>query len=196
MDGDIEVGVVQHNHGVFAAHLHSAELVLFGALLLDIHPDRARTGEHHHIHAGVMHQRVACILAVALHHINHARRKACLHEQLDQAMGADGRVFGRLEHHRVAFQQAGQNRPQGDRNREVPGGNARHHTFGLAQDVGVFFGDFALDNFAVRHARHARDILRHVQSLYHIGAPFVNGLAALAGHEFRKGVQVAFNQLG
>ena len=83
-------------------------------------PGLARAGEGDHRHVGVADERLARLLAVAVHDVDDARRHARLGEQLDEALGEQRRVLGRLEHDRVAADERRAELPGRDRDREVP----------------------------------------------------------------------------
>jgi len=95
------------------------------------------------------HERVACILPKSLDKVNNSRGEFGFNKQFNQLMGTYRGFFRRLEDNGIAFQQGRQNRPERDRDREVPRGNTPDNPFRLAQNKGIFVGDFAVYNLAV-----------------------------------------------
>jgi hypothetical protein len=80
----------------------------------------------------VQRQRLSGFLAKAGHHIQHARRNPGLQCQFAEAQRRERRLFGRLQHHRIARQQRGTHLPGGDDQRIVPGHDRAHDTERLA----------------------------------------------------------------
>ncbi len=72
--GHVNVGVVQHNHGIFAAHLQlDARQVLHG-LLVDLLAHKSGAGEADAVNVGAAHQCVAYRAPRAGDIVDHARR--------------------------------------------------------------------------------------------------------------------------
>ena len=75
---------------------------------------------------------VAGVLAEAVDEVDDAVGQARLGEQLDEALGQQRRVLGRLEDDGVAADERGRELPGRDRDREVPGRDRADDADGLA----------------------------------------------------------------
>jgi len=95
-------------------------LQLVGGVLRYEHARLARAGEGDHGHVRVAHERVARLLAEAVHDLHDAFGQPGFVQQIDEALREQRRVLGRLQDDGVAADERRRKLPRGDRDREVP----------------------------------------------------------------------------
>ena len=93
-------------------------------------------GEPHHVDPGMRHQGIPGHCAAPVHEIDHARRQAGLVQHFDQSSDRKRGVFRGFEHTGVAPGDARSDAHRGQRERCVPGCDARCDTLGFAGDIG------------------------------------------------------------
>src|SRR5262249_33810551 len=104
--GQVEPGVLADDDGALAAHLGGDDAVeKVRGNLLDAVADLVTAREQRAVPARGAPQGPAR-LGGAVYQVDHARWEARLLEQLHHALGDGGRVLRRLEHRRVALDQA------------------------------------------------------------------------------------------
>ena len=128
-----DVGIVEDDHRGLAAQLEVNPLERIRRMLGHRLSGRHRTGEGHHDHVGVLHQRHAGGLAPAAHHVEDARGKHAV-EQLGQPQRGIGRELGGLQHHGVARGQRRAELPRRHEQRVVPRSDRAHHPQRVAAD--------------------------------------------------------------
>ncbi len=92
---------------------------------VDLVPHQRRTGDGHSAYIRMKHERLDD-LAAALHDVEHAVRHARRHQHLADQRVHSRRVFGTLEHYRVAGDERGNELPEWNRHWEVPRCDERH----------------------------------------------------------------------
>ncbi len=97
-------------------------------------PVRVRAGEADRVDVHVQRERLAGLVAVAGHDVEHARRQAGLDRQLGQAQRGERALLARLEDHRVAARQRRPELPGGHDHRVVPGHDDADHAHRFARD--------------------------------------------------------------
>ena len=120
VEREIEIGVVEDDLRVFAAHLERNLLEGGGGALRDQRAHRARAGEADGAHIGMLDQRRSRRRAGAADDVDHARRQARIDERLDEVVGGERRVGGGLDDAGVARDQRGKELPARNRHGEVP----------------------------------------------------------------------------
>ena len=194
----IDIG--QDHHRRFSAQFERHALHRFGGIAVDHFADLGRSGEGDLVDIGMLDQSVARDMAEPGNHVDHARRKARLDNQIGQPQRGDRRLFGGFEHQRTARRERRSNLQRGHQQREIP----RHD---LAADADRF-----LDGIAEHRARRhrigrggfARDFTRpagHEAQLADRagnvdGARHGLGLAVVDRFEFGKFVGMRFEQVG
>ena len=91
IDREREVGVVEHDDRVLAAHLQRAAFAGFGGCDGYAMSDLVRAGERDQLHVA-MTQRVADLRALAEHEIQHTRRQTRFNKGFHELRRAHGRV--------------------------------------------------------------------------------------------------------
>jgi hypothetical protein len=120
LERQAQVGVLHHDLGVFASHLERDALQALAARGGDLAPDGGRACERDELDIGMADESGPGLLAEAVDQVGDAGRDTGLFENLEQAHGAERRVFRGLEHDGVAAEQRGEELPRRDRHREVP----------------------------------------------------------------------------
>ncbi|CAM2145607.1 hypothetical protein PT2222_170164 [Paraburkholderia tropica] len=157
----VEIGVVEHDHGRFAAQfqvraLHRARRRFENALAR-----RDITGDRNHAHLRLRDERRAHGVAASRHHVDDACRKN-RRDQLGELERGKRRLLGRLEHDRVARRDGGRELPRGHHQRIVPRCDRGDHAQRIAADhARVARQIFARDRAVLRAAR-AREEAEHV----------------------------------
>ena len=96
---------------------------------------RALADEADRLDVGMLGQRLAGILAEAVHGVEHARRQAGLEADLRQQHRGERAPFGRLVHDRAAGRERGRDLPGRQHERRVPGRDDAHGADRLADRV-------------------------------------------------------------
>ncbi len=136
--------------------------------LRDLDPGPDRTSDRDHLRHLVRYQAAAGV-AVAAHHVEHARRHE-LADQLRHQQRGVGRGVGRLQHHRVACRQRRRPLPDRHHHRVVPRRHGGADPDRLAPDERREAGHVLARRPALEHSRgaskepdlihHRRDFLR------------------------------------
>ena len=169
-----QIGVVQHDLGVLAAHLQLHLLAGFHAGLGDAAAHAHRAGEAAGGHVGVAHQGIADDAARAHDQVEDTGRNAAAVDDVGQRPGAAGHEVGRLEDHAVAEGQGRGDLPGGNGDGEVPGGDQADHADGLARDFDADARAHGGQGFAGQAQAFAREELEDLACAAH----FADGLGA------------------
>ncbi len=86
LDGEVEVGVVEHDDRVLAAELEVDVLQAVGCVLRHLDAGLARAGERDHRHVGVGDDRVPDLSPAPVDDVDDAAGDAGLDQQLDEAL--------------------------------------------------------------------------------------------------------------
>ncbi|MNF90755.1 hypothetical protein D3C84_733340 [compost metagenome] len=167
-----------------------------GGALQDLLAGGDVTGQRHHAHQRVLHQRRPHALAPPTDDVDDAAGED-LAGELGQAQGGERGLLRGLEHHGIAGGEHRRHLPGGHHQRVVPGGYAAHHADGIPADhAGVALyvlpgqrplqaaGRPGEEAEAVHHRRQL--VIEHRQI----------GLAAVEGFERRELLGVAFYGIG
>jgi hypothetical protein len=118
-DRGVDVRVVEHDEGRFAAEFERERLARAGGGFANEAAHVGRAGEGDLVDAFVRDQ-CRARGAVTRHHVQHARGQAGLRGQLGEEQGAERRELGGLQHHRVAQRECGRDLPREHQQRKVP----------------------------------------------------------------------------
>ena len=134
--GDIEVGIVEHEHRIFASEFQHDRQEAGGGNLRDPFAGWNTASEDELVDFGVEKRGTGCTVA---------------HNYLEDFFRNSGRVqegcqfqrnqrceFRGLQHHCISSDHSGQRVDGGNGQRIVPGGNNGNHAVGLAQDTPFF----------------------------------------------------------
>ncbi|MNU75126.1 hypothetical protein D3C71_646470 [compost metagenome] len=122
----LQVGVVQHDQRVLAAHLQLHPRLTLHRPFGHAGADGLRAGEADPVHAR-MGDDGAADVAVADDHVDHALGQARLMQDGDQGLGRGGRRPGGLEHHRIAEGDGRGDLPRRNGDGEVPRRDQAEH---------------------------------------------------------------------
>ena len=115
-----------------------------------------RTGKGHHVHFTMRGQRRADAGAVAIDEIEHARGNPRLVHHLRPQNGAEGRVFGGLEHHGAAGGEGGHHFRGDLIHRPIPRRDQRANADRLLHQAHVAAHFFELEG--LQHLDHGADV--------------------------------------
>ncbi|MNZ78403.1 hypothetical protein D3C78_969720 [compost metagenome] len=178
--GLVQVGVVEHDLRVLAAHfqLHLLAALHAGGGNAAAHAHRA--GETDGRHVGVLDQGVADHAARTHDQVEHAGRNARAVDDVGQRPGAAGNEVGGLEHHAVAEGQGRCDLPGGNGDGEVPGRDQADHADGLARDLHADAGAHRRQGLARQAQAFAGEELEDLARARDFAHGFGPGLAFLA----------------
>ena len=195
VDREVDVGVVHDDDRVLAAELEVDVLQLVGRVLRDEHAGLARAGERDHRHVGVAHERVARLLAEAVHDLHDALGQAGLVQQVDEALREQRRVLGRLQHDGVAADERGRELPRRDRDREVPRRDRADDADRHADAHHELVAELRRGRLAEQAPALAAHVVAHVDRFLDVAAGLRLDLPHLAGHQVGELRLVALEQL-
>ena len=127
VDRQLEVGVVEDDDRVLAAHLEVDLLERRRGGLVHEPAGRRRSGERDDPDGGMGDERRPGAGAIAGHEVDDAGRQAGVGQRLHEVDGRERRLLGRLQHHGVAADQGREDLPGRHGDREVPGGDQAAH---------------------------------------------------------------------
>ncbi len=164
--------------------MHVLEVI--GRRLRDRDAGLARAGERDDRNVGMAHERLAGLLAEAVHDLHDVVRQARVVEQVDEPLREQRRVLRRLQHDGVATDQRGTELPRGDRDREVPRRDRADHTDRHAQAEHRLVAQLRRGRLAEQPPALAAHVVGHVDRLLHVAAGLGLHLPHLARHQLRE----------
>ena len=181
-DGDLEVGVIQHDERVLAAHfeLDLLHRVAGDAGGRDLAAGRDRAGEGDRVHVLVLEQCLADDRAAAHHQVEHALGQAGALDDVDQRPGRPGDEVGRLDHDAVAVGERRGDLPGRDGDREIPGRDHADDADRLAGDLDADAGTHGRDALAIQAQALAGEEGEDLAGAGGLADAFRQGLAFLA----------------
>ncbi len=192
----LQIRVVEDDDRRLAPQLQVGALHGAGGALQDLLAGGDVTGQRHHAHQRVLHQRRPHALAPATDDVDDAAGEE-LASELRQAQGGERGLLGGLEHHSIAGGEYGGHLPGRHHQRIVPGGDAAHDSDRVAADhagvpLDVLPGERPLQ--AASRAGEKAETVHHRRQL--IVQHRQIGLAAVEGLEGRKLLGVALDGIG
>src|ERR1017187_9131006 len=142
-DGEVEIGIVHHHQGVFAAHLARDLRQMGSGLLGHLSASFTGAGKRDCANGLVVHELIADGAAAAIDQVQHAFWQAGIFINLRKQFRAAGRVGRGLEDHGVGGDQRWCGFPYGNTEGEIPGCDAAHHAEWLANRVHECAGHLA-----------------------------------------------------
>src|SRR5262245_53516176 len=128
------------------------------------------------------HQCRADVLPATVNQVNDTWRDARFCQNSKQFSRSVGRIFSRLEYHRVATEQGWKQFPRRDRHGKVPWRNQRADTDGRAHRHSKFVRQFRRSCLAEKPSPLAGDIEGSIDSFLDVAACLLQDLAHLPGH--------------
>ncbi|MGY3104025.1 hypothetical protein ACVWW7_000652 [Bradyrhizobium sp. LM6.9] len=185
LDGGLEIGVVEHDQRVLAAHLELELLhrVREHAGLRDLAPRLHRAGEGDRRDIRVLKQGLPDHRAGADHEVEHAGRNAGTGDDLGQRMRRARHQLGRLEHDGVAVAERRRDLPGGDRDREIPGRDHADDSDRLTGELDVDAGTHRGALLADQAQRFAGEERKNLAGARDLADALGQGLAFLAGEQ-------------
>ncbi len=183
LDGLRQVGIVEHDLRVLAAHFELHLLLVRHALDADrtTHADRA--GEADRVHARVIHQCVADDATAAHHQVEDTGRNARAADDLGQCPGAARHQVGGLQHHAIAEGQGRRDLPGRDRDWEVPRRDEADDADRFARDLHADVRSHRRQQFARQPQAFAREELEDLAGARGLADAFGLGLAFFASEQ-------------
>jgi hypothetical protein len=197
LDGEVDVGVVHHDHRVLAAELQARRLRVAAGQLADLRADRARAGEADLVDEALLERLLEARergRAVGLDEVEHAAGDAAGVEDLDHRVAERGRVLGRLPDDRVAAQDRRHEVPGGDGDGEVAGGDDRGDADRGAEREQLLVGHLRRHGLAVQAAALADEEVAGVDDLLDLAAGLGERFADLGGDQPGQRLEVALDQ--
>ena len=181
-DGEVEVGVIEHNHGIFSAQFERAMFEALGGGGADDPAHGGRSGQRDGADRRVLGQGRPDFGAESGHDVDHAFGYAGIGQRLHQVKGGEGRVLRRFNHAGVAADDGGQQLPRRNRHGKVPGRNHAADADRLAHGHGEFVGQLGRHGGAEHAAAFAGVVIGSVDSFLDVAARFFEDFAHFAGH--------------
>ena len=181
-NGEVEVGVVEDDHGVLSAHFQGTGLEVGGGGLSDDAADLGGSGKGDGADAGMGDDGRAGVGSEAGDDVDDSGGQAGVDEALDEVVGGERSVFGGLDDAGVAADECGEELPRGDGHGEVPGGDHAADADRHADGHGELGFQFRWGGLAEEAAAFAGHVVGGVDGLLHVATGFGEDLAHLAGH--------------
>src|SRR5438309_4850923 len=134
--GDIEVGIVEHEHRIFASEFQHDRQEAGGGSLRDPFAGWNTASEDELVDFGVEKRGTGC--TVAHNYLEDFFRNSGRVQEACQLHRDQRCEFRGLQHHRISSDHSGQRVDGGNGQRIVPGGNNGNHAVGVAQDAPFF----------------------------------------------------------
>ena len=189
------IRVVEHEHRRLSAELEVHALQIVRRRARDQLPGLDVTGQRHHAHVRVLHDRLARGHAVTGDDVEHAGRED-LRRQLSKPQRRQRRLLGRLEHLHVARGQRGGELPHGHHQRVVPGSDAPDDPDRLAAEEGRVAAHVLAGGLALEHARRSREEPDVVRANRHLVLRVRQRLADVPRLDLRELVRVLVERVG
>ena len=181
-DGEVEVGVVQHDHGILAAQFQRAMLETLRGRGANDAADRGRTGQRNGPHLRMLHQRPAHLRTESADNVDHAFGDARIGQRAHQVVSGERRVLRRLDHAGVAADDGGKQLPRRNRHGEIPRRNHAADADGSPHRHGELVGQLRWRGRPEHAAAFAGKVVRGVDGFLGVAASLLENLAHLASH--------------
>src|SRR5215469_11399289 len=149
--GDIEIGIAEHNHRVFAAQLEHRGNKFSGAGLRDSCPRRDASSKENFVRPSIDQRRAN--MSVALNNLDEILRKSGACKQFAHERTSGGSEFRRLQQHGVPRSQCGNDLRGRNHKRVIPRRNYGEDAMGFVLDPAGFC---LYSEIVVRHALGAQ----------------------------------------
>ncbi len=196
LGGLVHVRVVADDERILPAEL---EADLGQALAGDArdHPaDCGRAGEADDGDTRIFHERLPCLVAVAVDDVEDARRQPRLGREPREGDRGLGRVLGGLQHRRVPAEQRREDLPRNVRDRRVRGDDQAGDAERLADRHRLAVRRRARHRLAVEAATLSGDEVAELDRAVRLALRVLRRLARLGGDERGDVLPVALEQLG
>ncbi len=197
LDGQVDVGVVHHDHRVLAAELQARRLQVAPTQAADLATDRARAGETDLVEQTLLQRGLQAgegVRARGLDDVQDATGHAAGVEELRQRVTERGAVLGRLVDDRVAAQDRRHQVPGGHRDGEVAGGDDRRHADRHPEREELLVRHLRRHGLAVQATAFAEEEVARVDDLLDLAERLRIGLADLARDQPRQRLLVGLDQ--
>ena len=181
-DGEVEVGVVQHDHRILAAQFQRAVLEALGGGGANDAADCGRSGQRDGADFGMLHQRPADLRTESGDNVDHAFGHAGIGQRAHQVESGKRRVLRRLDHAGVAADDGGQQFPRRNRHGEIPRRDHAADADGSPHRHGELVGQLGRRGRPEHAAAFAGKVVAGVDGFLRVAAGFLEDLAHLAGH--------------
>ena len=181
-DGEVEVGVVEDDHGILAAEFERAMFETLGGDAADDAADGGRSGERDGAHVGMLGERRADFGAESGDDVDDAFGQAGVGQRAHQIESGERSVLRGLDDAGVAADDGGQQLPRRNRHGEIPGRDHAADADGLAHGHGELVGHLRGHGGAEEAAAFAGVVVGGVDGFLHVAASFGEHLAHFAGH--------------
>src|SRR5690606_35565367 len=195
VEGSVQVGVVQHDQRILAAHLQLNFLLARRGLLEYLAPGRHRAGKGNGFYARVFDKGRAHDRTAAHDQIENPLRQPAAADDFGQGPCRTWHQVGRLEHHAVSVSQCRRDFPGRNGNGKVPGRNDADDPDGFARYLYLNARPYRGHGVAFDAQRLAGEELEDLTGSGDFGNPFGQGLALFARQQ-RSQFVLAGQQLG
>src|SRR5580698_2105697 len=181
-DGELEVGVVEHDHGILAAEF---ERTMFEALGCDLAYNSAYgagSGQRNGFDVGMLRQRAAYFGAETSDDVDDAFGQAGVDQGADEVKSGKRGVLSGLDDTSVAADDGWQQLPGWNCHGEIPRGDHAADAERLADGHGKLVGKFGGGGGAEHAAAFAGHVVGGVDGLLDVAASFFQHFAHFAGH--------------
>src|SRR3954454_14967071 len=160
LDSEVEVGVVENDHRVLAAHLERTVLEAAGRDFADHASDFAGTREGDGANVRMREHGRAGFGAESGDDVDHTFRQTGVEQRLNDVDGRERSVFSGLDHAGVSADKRREELPRWDRHGKVPRRDHAAYAHGLADGHREFVGEFGGNRLAEEAAAFAGHVIR------------------------------------
>src|SRR6185437_14308740 len=185
VNGKIDIGIIQDDDCILAAHLQRAGLEMSCGSLTNDASHLAGAGEGNCPDFRMFEHRRPGFRPVPMDNVDYSRRQAGIDERSNQIDSRERSVFCRLNYAGVPGDNRGKDLPGRNRHRKVPWRDHAHNPERHPDGHGKLIRKFRRDGVAVKPPSFSRHVERCINRFLHVAASFFEDLAHLAGHVAR-----------
>src|SRR5690606_26191487 len=183
LDRGVEVGIIQNDLRVLAAHFQLDLGLACHASRRDTTADTHRAGKTDAIDAPVVDQNFTDLAALAHYQVENSGWEARTRNDLRDGPGTTWHQVGRLDHHAIAVRERRRDLPGRNRDREIPGRDQTDHPKRLTRDFDAHPRAYRLQDFARLAQTLTGEELEDIACARHLADGFGQGLALLTSQQ-------------
>ena len=181
-NGEVEIGIIEHDHRILAAQFERAVLKTFRRNAADDAAHRRRSGQRNSTHVDMLRQRRADVGTKSADDVDDSFRESGIGKSANKIKRRQRRILSGLDDAGVAADDCGKKFPRRNRHGKIPRRDHAADADGLAHGHGKLVRHFRRHGGTEQATAFARIVISGVNRFLHVAPRFGENLAHFAGH--------------